>query len=277
MIPSPGRDSKAAEFRLLDVTVRLVVPTDAADLLIPYPAGQVGQRAPDLQVVVRELDLSGEHWEVEGDIHSTCSAAELAGTLLSAVNIGVLDRTQHLAVHSGVVGVKAGAVAFPGSSGAGKSTLTAACVLRGFTYVSDEALCLDPGTELVQPFLRPLALSAESLRLIGLAQRTGPVGPEPPERVLTAGELGGSGAEGPLPLAHVVLATRHAGTAALTSIPRRHAVTALLAHAFNHYRMPDAAFDVVYRVVAAAQVWRLTYSDPLDGADLLRDRLSEES
>lgn len=266
--------SRTFEVSLLDVRFHVDVPESRADLLAPYPSIASIRRPPDFQIVVRETAKGADHWEVKGDSMTICDAGLLADTLLSAVNIGVLTRTRHVAMHAGVVGFGDGAIAFPGASGAGKSTLAAACVRKGLAHVSDEALCLDVQTALVQPYLRPLALAADSSRLVGATAGARRSSSPAAKSVVSADQLGGQNALGPLTLRHIVLLTRQAGPPLLTEIPRREAFAALLRHAFNHYRMPAQTFDVVLGVVNAAQTWRLTYRSALEGAEMLRDRLA---
>jgi hypothetical protein len=250
-------------FRLLDSGVELEVPYSLADLLDPYPADDP-DLARDLHVVVSRSEAS---WAVTGAGTVRCRTSDLPGVLLAAVNSGVLARTRFLAVHAGVVSLNGMVVTFPGGSGAGKSTLTAACLRRGFSYLSDEALCLDPTDGVVQPFLRPLALDGRSWRL------TAGIFEGPPrsgaEHVVAPEALGAQPAPGPQPLRHVVLLARGSDRLELAPAPRSDALAALLRHAFNHYRMPAQALDVVHRAVESACVWQLAYSDPLDAAELL--------
>jgi hypothetical protein len=262
---------RVRRFHLLDTDVELWVPTDLADLLCPYPPDQPELTGSEVRITVRTTDGG---WEVVGDSPTACNAAALPGTLLSAVNVAVLARTRKLAVHAGVVSTGVHAVAFPGGSGAGKSTITAACLRQGFEYLSDEALCLDPVTALVHPFPRPLALDDRSWRLLGEAPEGEPPVPTVAERVVPPDRFGSRGVLATRSLGHVVLLDRSSVRPELAPVHRGDALAALLRHSFNHYRMPEAAFDVVHRAVAAAQTWQLAYSDPLDAAALLRERLS---
>lgn len=264
-----GASVEVTEFGLVDVPVRVEVPADVLDLLTPYPTRPSLGRAPALRVVVRQEPVETGLWQVLADTEATCPPEELATTLLSSVNVGVLRRTNFLAIHAGVVGTPTGGIAFPGGSEAGKSTLTAACLRQGLTYVSDEALCIDLETGLVQPFLRPLALSPTSLELIQFPSQGGRWNTHAAELVLSPRQLGAHTAQDPIPLRHVVITTRQPGPASLSPAPRRDAVRALLAHAFNHFRTPASAFGAAYQAAAEAAVWHLVYADPLAGADLI--------
>lgn len=53
-----------------------------------------------------------------------------------------------------------------GASGAGKTTLTAALVQSGLAYVTDETVCLDPHTLVIEPFTKPLTVKPGSQELL---------------------------------------------------------------------------------------------------------------
>lgn len=65
--------------------------------------------------------------------------------------------TERLLLHAGAVSRDGAGVIIPGVSGAGKSTLTAALVLSGFDYLTDEMAALSPDGS-VSSFPRPLSL-----------------------------------------------------------------------------------------------------------------------
>ena len=189
------------------------------------------------------------------------------GQVVGIVNRTALALAHAYAVHAGVVAVARGAVAFPGPSGSGKSTLVAACLRQGLGYVSDEALCVNPQTEFVQPYPRPLALDPWSARAVGLQ-------PIADERYVTADELGAVTQVEPLPLADCVLLDRRTGPASLDQVSRNDLLAALLRRSFTGWRNPEAAFELVQRLVSGCGSWRLTYDDPAEAARLIRDRLS---
>lgn len=215
------------------------------------------------------------------------SAPEQISRFAVGVNAAALDAAAAFAVHAGVVASSHGAIAMPATSGTGKSTLTAACLRRGFDYVSDEALCLaypgdpsepsGPGGE-VRPYPRPLALSAWSARAIaqGLEGAYGVQAGD--EWLFTAADLGSAVAREPLRLGHVVVLDRRPDDGAapgslakpeLEPLPRPEAVTLLLRLSFNHYRRPSDAVQLAAQVISGAAAWRLRYADPHDAADLL--------
>ena len=175
-------------------------------------------------------------------------------------------------MHAGVVARNGRGVVFPGAADAGKSTLTAACLLEGFDYLSDEALCLDFESTEVIACPKALALSDHSVDLLGLrAVEQGS------ESVHTAASLGANFVEGPVFVAHVVRAEVGSDDEpSLHALPRSEVVSLLLSRSFNHYRDPPRSLDLVHRVAEQTQAWALRLGDPRAAARLLRERLELE-
>jgi len=210
---------------------------------------------------------------------------------LSAFAVGVnafaLSSCADLAVHAGVLHTGGATMALPGTSGAGKSTLTAACVRAGMGYVSDEALCLPYETSGVRAYPRPIALSLWSMKALGLADVAASSKlnwtlelpdatalPNVTEFIVAASTLGETCLT-PGPLRHVVVPRRSSERAAvLTPLHRADAVALMLKLSFNHFRRPADAFELMTETVRAADVWELSYSDPVEAALLLTDRFS---
>ncbi len=63
--------------------------------------------------------------------------------VVANLNRVAIEEYGGFAVHAGVVTKEGRTLAFPTRSGGGKSTLTAAFLLNGWDYVSDESLCVD--------------------------------------------------------------------------------------------------------------------------------------
>ena len=79
----------------------------------------------------------------------------------------VRDESHRVILHAGaVVGRDGRALLLPGPSGSGKSTTTLGLIGAGMRYLSDEFAAIDPGTGLVAPFPRPLAIKHGSRRLM---------------------------------------------------------------------------------------------------------------
>lgn len=94
------------------------------------------------------LDAAGRPSLVRGgDVVRRCSAViDLVAVLERDLYREVLARTRGLVLHAGaVVGAGGGALVFAGRSGAGKSTLVRSLIARGFAYLTEECVALEPG------------------------------------------------------------------------------------------------------------------------------------
>ncbi|HTC68961.1 MAG TPA: hypothetical protein VK662_05275 [Acidothermaceae bacterium] len=201
--------------------------------------------------------------------------------LATALNRFALSVCPYLAIHAGVVRSSEGAIAFPAQSGAGKSTLTAACVRAGFGYISDEALCLSYDDNRVEPYPRPLALSAWSIRAVGgaagKAEHDDVFGERlhsPEEFLQHQAELTRTAADQRPMLRHVVVPERATTSEIhLEPLHRADAVALLLRLSFNHFKRPLDAFAVTVAAVRVAQTWVLRYDNPVEAALVLRREL----
>jgi len=89
--------------------------------------------------------------------------------VLQDLNLAAISHTREsILLHAGAVELEGRVVVIAGVSGQGKSTLTAALVRSGFSYVTDELVIIGPSTGFVRPYLKPLDLGAESLRMLDL-------------------------------------------------------------------------------------------------------------
>lgn len=203
---------------------------------------------------------------------SGMAAALLVAT---AFNTFFIDACPDFAVHAAVLLTDSGAIALPAESGTGKSTLTAACLLSGFAYLSDEALVLDPAG-MVIPYPRPLALSTWSQTALGM--------PVPLGRLVTNREQCDEDLVGPSELGRVAGSSCRPGLRAVIRLRRgrraqphleaqtqSQAVADLLRNSFNHYRDPARAVSLTSHAVRTAETLKLDMADPTETATLLAE------
>lgn len=134
--------------------------------LASYPPAPVADH--ELEIVTLEPDrhrllLDGAPTGGHAD------GRDVVEAVVSLLNRLAVDHTPgRLLFHAGVVERDGRAVMVVGPSGRGKSTLTAALVQAGCSYLSDEVASVDPTTRWIDPFPKPLSLSAGSMALLGL-------------------------------------------------------------------------------------------------------------
>ena len=173
--------------------------------------------------VVRSLEMDEVFQAFES--HSHLYIAELA--------------PRRVFVHAGVVGWKGQAILMPGRSFAGKTSLVAEFVRAGATYYSDEYAVLDAQGR-VHPYSRPLAIRPTE----GGASKKHEVE-----------ELGGHAGTRPLPVGLVLVSSYKAGAKwRPRPLSAGKGALALLDNTISIRRQPEAAFDVMERVVSQAHV-----------------------
>jgi hypothetical protein len=95
--------------------------------------------------------------------------ALLLATALDEITQMAIDSLPgQVMLHAGAVERDGQVVVVAGDSGRGKSTLTAALVQRGYRYLTDEVVAIDPTSLRARPFAKAIDLDATSRQLLGL-------------------------------------------------------------------------------------------------------------
>lgn len=197
------------------------------------------------------LDVIGVRVEVPAEGHAGVEDLYAAAARLA------VERSPELLFHAGAVERDGVAVLFPGESGTGKSTMVAACVRRGFGYLTDEMVALDLSTGAVRGWPRPIMLTPWAQEALGLPVRDGGEG----KAAVSCAELGGTTVEAALPVAHVVGVRRGAAATTLGPMAAGDLLTLLLSSSFNHYRHGAAAWTAVAALAGRVQGWWLDAAD----------------
>ncbi len=278
----------AAEYvlRLLDTTVTLRADTpEAAEgagrLLAPFIVDEPAETADGGCYALVDGDHTGIEQRAglllayrDGKMLGGGAAwANAFGALMANLNRRIIDRYDGYALHAGVISNGGRAIAFPADSGGGKSTLTAACLLTGFDYVSDEALCIDVDTGSVVPYPKPLGLSEWSRKQLGIDEESLAFPSGDLEGMVAPTDLGASVVSESVELAHVVVPTYGAEGTTLVEAPAHVAMATLIEFSFNHYKHGERAFTLAAQLANQVQVWGLDYDDPIVAAQLVRERL----
>lgn len=194
--------------------------------------------------------------------------------LLMEVNRESLVDFAGFAAHAAVLASPRRVAAVLAESGIGKTTLSAAAVLAGLEYGSDEALCLDRSSRDVIPYPRPLGLSAHSQELLGV--HAGPTYDGNEEAPVVVEDLGGVAMGSGRKLTDLVIPARTDD-----ELPRWERLSpsdgavALLANSFNHFRDPQGSYLLTAAVASECAVWRFTYSEPRRAGQAMAQHLTE--
>ncbi len=99
--------------------------------------------------------------------YRTDTAGKLCTHLVGEIIYHLIDNNStELLLHAACVARNNVGILLPGVSGSGKSTLCAWLLTRGFEYLSDELVSLDPGTLDARSFSRPLNIKFDGMRAI---------------------------------------------------------------------------------------------------------------
>jgi hypothetical protein len=183
--------------------------------------------------------------------------------LLAEINRTAVERAPHFAVHAGLAGDDDRVFVIAAPSGGGKSTLTAALLLAGLRYGSDEALCLDD-QGMVVPYPKPLSLTVWSRRALGLD-----MGGFEDEFPITASELGAGLLEEKRLPTDLILPERTEGRTSIDRLPPSEAMRVSLLLSLNHYVNPPRAFQRAAELARSVRTWRLRMGNPIEAAELL--------
>ncbi len=187
------------------------------------------------------------------------SAEGLFRQILSITNEYASYATSYATVHAGAARTPDGQlVVLPGQIDAGKSTLIAALVRAGCAYGGDESIGLLPDTLSVTTYLKPIPLSAESRRAIGLpAQSSGTTSVAELREDTTL-------VEGALQAPSSIVLPRYDSGASGVRLERLgtlEALRELLANTHNLGRAGSIALAAVAKAAESIPVTRIVYDD----------------
>ncbi len=77
------------------------------------------------------------------------------------------ESPRYLLLHASAAVADDAAIVFPAPMESGKSTLIAGLLQRGFGYLTDEVVAIDPATALVHPYPKPLSIDPGSWEVLG--------------------------------------------------------------------------------------------------------------
>ena len=175
---------------------------------------------------------------------------------------------RHVLVHAAAAARDGVGIVMPAAPEAGKTTLVAGLVSGGFKYLSDEAAAIDPETLKVAPFPKPLSIDKGSREVLahleprpapGLTAHLADQWQVSPLAIRT------DAVSGPVSPRLVILPyyCRDAETL-LEPLGRTETLLAMLRHTFHFDQAGRRNFEVLARLVAEADCFRLTVGDLTD-------------
>lgn len=189
------------------------------------------------------------------------------GLLANAIGLAGLHRDQgRLHLHAACVAREGRGLVLVAPSGGGKSTLAAGLVRRGWSYLSDEAVAILPGSRTVFGFPRPIALKGDAPRLLGIEDLESADDPDGRHlyRASTLGEL--AAVCRPTRLAFPRLVS---GRSRVRPVTTDEAMHLLLADCLDASRLGPATVDVLATLVATTTVVGVDVGELESALDLL--------
>jgi hypothetical protein len=179
---------------------------------------------------------------------------------------------EYLLVHAASVEIDGRAVLLPGASGAGKSTISAALVLDGFRYVTDELVALTANGDCVVAFPRSLNLDRGSLLALAAMSFVAPL-PESGVLHLSPEALRPGVADRSVPSMVVFPHHRPKGVSSLHVLADEDALFELMTHTVNLDDHGGRGMQVLGHLVERCPCYRLEVVDLVSGCRLVRDAL----
>ncbi len=272
--PAPGDRQVATVVGLAGLAIRILYPPAIAEWAgAAFRHLEVAGATTGVELRVVER---GERMQLfrNGEWLLSCSAAELPTMLKGQLLEEVLSGAPYeVAIHSACILSGGRSLLLCGKPGAGKTTLAMALVHAGFAFAGDDVTLLDSDGQsaglafapavkrdswpILAPYMPELLSTPIFLRPDGISVRY------PAPSGLAPGRPQGVG--------WVVLLNRRADVdPRLRPIDPATALRGLLNGAFARGgELSGSAFEVLARVIASAQTWRLTYSSLGDAVALL--------
>ena len=188
--------------------------------------------------------------------------AALRWARYQAIERLILARPDLLWLHGAVAGWRGRAVVMPGPRGRGKSTLVTRICARGWSFLTDDILPIDPPTLRVLPFPQVPAVRPDPGRDL----------PEVWLRDAAKSEVRVDDrvASAPLPVGAIVLPeARRGGSAQLQPCSSAEAVLELARGCWNFAEHGERAVAVLARLVAGRPTFRLAFHHAEPAADLI--------
>lgn len=204
-------------------------------------------------------------------------AAEMAMNLQMA-----LGWRRHLLLHASAVSRNGRAVVMTGVSGAGKSTLSALLGERGWRFLGDEFVLLDPDSGMIVPFPRPVSLKNAAIAAMECEvdddTRFGPVMRETPKGTIRhlrprteAVELMARETRPAL-----LLFPRFGYPRAVRRVDEAESFVRLTQASTNYVALGERGFDALTGFVRAMSACAIDYADGEEGVEMVERLWSEQ-
>jgi len=238
---------------------------------------------PTIELVVRSV---GEGWELDKGgqaVFRTQSWDELLSHVEWTINTTAVESLRRFyQIHASAVSKEGRAIICPASPGSGKTTFCFWMVLRGYRYLSDEIVLLDPDTRQLAPFPKSLSIKEGTYSLmrslrpeLDLDRFRGaflgtPIWYVPPSAL-------GSGVVSPVSTPSVFLFVRYdpSRRSALEPIGKGEAVLRTVRESFNFLQHREGAIEALTEIIDRCPCHELIVNDLSEAEKLAAKALAE--
>jgi hypothetical protein len=248
---------------------QVAVSGDAPEVLAGLESIFSTMLAPAATRAAGQLEVSrnGGPYHVRGNTEVDLEDGSLTDVLrsvrFSVIQVLIQARPDLLWFHAGAAASGERAMLLPGGRGRGKSTLVTGLCARGWTYLSDDVVPLNPTSSCVVPFpLTPARREFPGQEMpadwLGAANKV--------EVSLTSASI----CRQPVPVSVLVFPSYAVGVPAeLTPCPPAQAAVELLQNCWNFASHREAAVRYLCGLVARVPAFHLAFSDGDLAAELL--------
>ena len=193
----------------------------------------------------------------------------------------IADSQDRLLIHASAAAHGDTALLFPAEMEAGKTTLVAGLVRSGLRYVTDEAVAIDLGSGLVEPFPRSLSVDKGSWEVLADLEPELPTGIDRYVRgqwQVPPGSIRADAVADTCSPRFVITPQYRAGsTTRLEPLGRADAVRTMAEHSFNFRRHGEPALRVLADVARQSICHRLVVGDLDEACGLIFGLLDQEA
>jgi hypothetical protein len=174
-------NNRKIRIQILDARIEIVTSSETVAELVTrlYPADSgwwqccsssvgsiaveaLNNRTTDIDVECYAVRVRSRDWVQDCTVAGFAALASRLDLSMNRLMVYALARNGHYLFHSGAVAQDCRSLLLPGKTGAGKSTLTAALVLSGYYYLSDEVVVIDHMGLQAWPFPKSISIRHSS-------------------------------------------------------------------------------------------------------------------